>query len=46
MIKTIKIILVLMFSLFSSDFNKKKSKKRLCQYMISQLKILKEVKCH
>ena len=27
MIKTIKLILVLMFSLFSSDFNKKKSKK-------------------
>ena len=27
MIKTIKILLVLMFSLFSSDFNKKKSKK-------------------
>ena len=27
MIKTINIVLVLMFSLFSSDFNKKKSKK-------------------
>ena len=27
MIKTIKVILVLMFSLFSSEFNKKKSKK-------------------
>ena len=27
MIKTIKIVLVLMFSIFSSDFNKKKSKK-------------------
>ena len=27
MIKTIKLILVLIFSLFSSDFNKKKSKK-------------------